>query len=418
VFPAGLCYFPNPHYPAKSRCDTEPVESTRRGFIKSGLAGASVTAVGAGALFAHPEGAAASPGTVNPVVPFYGAHQAGIATPAQNYLQFAAFDVGGDSIADLRKLMKTWTQAAAAMSLGHQVGAVRTGNRPPVDTGEAIGSGPAQLTVTFGFGASLFSSNGKDRFGLAKHRPAPLADLPAFHGDALQPAISDGDIGVQVCANDPQVAFHAMHDLIKLGNPVAVPKWLLAGFGRTGNSTVQPLPRNLMGFQDGNANIVVENPASLDAFVWAAEPGSPSWMRGGSYQVTRRIQIALALWDETNLDGQQEAIGREKVSGNVLPVVPPTSHILLASPGRNNNQRLYRRGYSYLDGVVAGAAAPAVGLMFICYNKDPREQFIPIQEHIAGKDALSTYLTHIGSAVFACPPGTKPGGFIGQELLG
>ncbi len=362
--------------------------------------------------------AAGTAAKAKPAVPFYGAHQAGIATPMQEYLQFAAFDVTGDSIAHLRKLMATWTRAAAAMSLGRQVGPVRTGSKPPADTGEAIGLGPAELTVTFGFGASLFTSNGKDRFGLARHRPAPLVDLPVFRGDQLQAGISGGDIGIQVCANDPQVAFHAMHDLIKLGSPVAVPKWLLAGFGRTGNSTVQPLPRNLMGFQDGTANIVVENPAALDAFVWAAEPGSPFWMRGGSYLVARRIQIALTRWDETSLDGQQKAIGREKLSGNVLPDVPKNSHIFLASPGRNNNQRLYRRGYSYVDGVVAGATAPAAGVMFICYNKDPREQFIPIQGNIADRDGLSAFLTHIGSSIFACPPGVTPGGFIGQELLG
>src|ERR1700683_440873 len=397
------------------------MESSRRGFLKTGLAGAGASAIGAGAALAGTGNATASAtdsGAVKPVVPFYGEHQAGIAPPAKNYLQFCAVDVIGDSIADLRELMTTWTQAAAAMSLGHKVGAVQTGSRPPVDTGEAIGIGPSQLTVTFGFGGSLFSGKGKGRFGLAKHRPGPLVDLPAFHGDALQAGISDGDLGVQVCSNDPQVAFHAMHDLIKLGNSIAVPKWLLAGFGRTGNSKSQPLPRNLMGFQDGTENIVVENPAALDAFVWAAEPSSPSWMRGGTYQVVRRIQIALALWDQTNLDGQQQAIGRDKVSGAVLPVVPPTSHLMLASPGKNDNQRLYRRGYSFLDGVVAGAAAPAVGLLFICFNEDPRKQFIPIQSRIAGKDALSTYLTHIGSAVFACPAGVKPGGFIGQELLG
>jgi len=392
------------------------VESTRRGILKSSAIGAGALLASSAAL-AKPEAARAAPTTIDPVVPFYGAHQAGIATPAQEYLQIGAFNVVGDSIADLRKLMKTWTEAAAAMSLGHQVGALRTGSRPPVDTGEALGLGPAQLTVTFGFGASLFTAGGKDRFGLARHRPAPLVDLPVFHGDDLQPDICDGDIGIQVCANDPQVAFHAMHDLIKLGNAIAAPKWLLSGFGRTGNSTVQALPRNLMGFQDGTANIVVENAAALDAFVWAAEPASPAWMRGGSYMVARRIQIALSLWDQTNLNGQQEAIGREKVSGNLLPVVPPTSHIMLASPGKNSNQRLYRRGFSYVDGVVAGAAAPETGLMFICYNKDPREQFIPIQLRIAGKDALSTYLTHIGSSVFACPPGVKSGGYIGEQLL-
>lgn len=54
----------------------------------------------------------------------------------------------------------------------------------------------------------------------------------------------------------------------------------------------------------------------------------------------------------------------------------------------------------------------------MCYQKDPRKQFIPIQRSLAGADALSEYLTHIGSAVFACPPGVKPGQFIGEQLLG
>jgi deferrochelatase/peroxidase EfeB len=419
-------------------CDTEPVHSTRRGFLKSGLAGASVSAIGAGLagtvlagaaltdpvlanpVLANPVSVAdaATIPTITPIVPFYGTHQAGIATPSQEYLQFAAFDLASDSIADLRTLMKVWTDAAAQLSLGHRIGAVRTGDKPPVDTGEAIGLGPAQLTMTFGFGPSLFTSNGVDRFGLARLRPAPLVDLPRFRGDALQADISNGDIGVQVCANDPQVAFHAIHDLIKLARSIAVPRWLLAGFGRTGNSTTAPLPRNLMGFQDGTANIVVEDSAELDQFVWAAEPASPNWMRGGSYLVARRIQIALGQWDSTGLTGQQQAIGREKLSGAVLPVVPPAAHILLASPGANNGQRLLRRGYSYVDGVDASATAPAIGLLFICFNKDPRQQFIAIQKKIAGIDALSPFLTHIGSAVFACPPGAKPGTFVGQELLG
>jgi deferrochelatase/peroxidase EfeB len=394
------------------------MQSTRRGFLKSGLAGAGATAIGAGALLAESGTAAAAGSASVGVVPFYGTHQAGIATPAQNHLQFGSFDVVGDSLASVRRLLHIWTDAAAQMSVGKSIGAVRTGDRPPVDTGEAIGLGPSELTVTFGFGASLFASNGVDRFGLARERPAPLVDLPAFHGDALQAGISGGDIGVQVCANDPQVAFHAMHDLIKLANSLATPRWLIVGFGRTGNTTRQALPRNLMGFQDGTANIVAEDSSALDRFVWANEPVSPAWMRGGSYLVARRIQIALALWDTTSLNGQQQTIGREKLSGAVLPVVPPTSHILLSSPSRNGGQRILRRGYSFADGIDPATGAPAAGLMFLCYQKDPRRQFIPIQRRLAGADALSIYLTHIGSAVFACPPGTKPGQFVGQGLIG
>jgi deferrochelatase/peroxidase EfeB len=396
------------------------VQSSRRVFLKSGLAGVGASAIGAGGLLAESGGvAAAAPETGSAgVVPFYGTHQAGIATPAQNYLQFGSFDMAGDSIGDLKRLLLIWTDAAARMSVGKQIGPIRTGDKPPDDTGEAIGLGPSSLTVTFGFGASLFSSDGVDRFGLAKHQPAPLVDLPAFHGDALQADICGGDIGVQVCANDPQVAFHAMHDLIKQAASLATPKWLLAGAGRTGNSNRQALPRNLMGFQDGTANIVVEDTEALDKFVWASEPTSPGWMRGGSYLVARRIQIALELWDTTSLNGQQQTIGREKLSGALLPVVPPTSHLLLASPAHNGGQRILRRGYSFVDGIDPTTGFPAVGLMFLCYQKDPRRQFIPIQTRLAGADALSLYLTHIGSAVFAFPPGAKPGEFVGQGLIG
>jgi deferrochelatase/peroxidase EfeB len=378
------------------------------------------SAVGASALLAESGPAAeAAPGAGSAgVVPFYGSHQAGIATPAQNYLQFGSFDVLGSSIANLKHLMHIWTDAAAQMSVGKRIGPVRTGNTPPVDTGEALGLGPSKLTVTFGFGASLFRSNGVDRFGLAKHRPAPLVDLPAFPGDALQADISGGDIGVQVCADDPQVAFHAMHDLIKQASGLATPKWLLAGFGRTGNTRHQALPRNLMGFQDGNANIVAEDPSALNRFVWAGEPVSPAWMRGGSYLVARRIQISLGLWDTTSLDGQQQTIGREKVSGAVLPHLPPTAHIVLTSPAHNHGQRILRRGYSFTDGVDLASGFPAVGLMFLCYQKDPRAQFIKIQRQLAGADALNVYLRHIGSAVFACPPGASPGMFVGQQLIG
>lgn len=375
--------------------------------------------MGAGALLSDAGNAVA--GVTIPaargVVPFYGTHQAGIATPAQNYLQFAALDVTADSVSGLRSLLRTWSGAAAQLTAGHPVGAVNTGNRPPVDTGEAAGLGPANLTVTFGFGATLFESGGKDRFGLAKHRPAPLVDLPSFRGDNLQDAISGGDVCIQACSDDPQIAFHAVHDLIRLGAAHSKARWLLTGSGRTGNSTHQKLPRNLMGFQDGTENIVAEDATALSKFVWAGSPGSPAWMRGGSYLVARRIEIALGLWDDTSLNGQEQSIGRAKLSGKLLTHVPPTSHVAMTSPARNKGERILRRGYSYVDGIDQDTDTPAVGLLFLCYQRDPRKQFIPIQRNIAGKDALSTYLTHIGSAVFACPPGAKHGGYVGEGLI-
>ncbi len=243
-----------------------------------------------------PSAASAAAGATGSVA-FHGEHQAGIATPAQEHLQFAALDMVSRSRADLRDLLRIWSRAAALMAAGHLVGPVETGTRLAGDTGEALGLRAASLTMTFGFGPSLLGNG--DRFGLAAQRPAPLVDLPVFRTDALQPPISGGDLGVQVCAHDPQVAFHAVHELIRLAQPVARARWLLVGFGRTGNSRSQPIPRNLMGFFDGTANIKVEDTAVLNNSVCAAGHASPAWMHGGSYLVARRIEIALGQWDQT-----------------------------------------------------------------------------------------------------------------------
>ena len=380
------------------------------------MAGLGAGGLGAGRLLAGADRDTPAAGGTG-VVDFYGAHQAGIATPSQQYLQFASLDLASDSRADLRQLLRTWTDAAALMSLGRPIGPTDTGSKPPADTGEGVGLSPSKLTVTFGFGPTLFTRDGRDRLRLAGRRPPPLVDLPSFAGDALDHALCGGDLAVQVCATDPQVAFHAIHNLIRIASPMAVPRWLLAGSGRTANSRGQVMPRNLMGFKDGTSNIMVEDESALDQFVWASKPVSPSWMSGGSYLVARRIQILLGRWDSTGLAGQQRTIGREKLSGQVLTDLPTDAHILLSSPLDNDGERILRRGYSYLSGIDHATESAAAGLMFICYQRDPRRQFIPIQRRLAAADSLNRFVRHVGSAIFACPPGIAPGGFVGEGLL-
>ena len=363
-------------------------------------------------------------------VPFYGAHQAGIATPTQEHVHFLALDVVSDSSSDLRALLAALSAAAAQLTAGKPVGAVSTGVDPPVDTGEALGLEPSRLTVTFGLGPSVFMPG---RFGLQARRPGPLVDLPSFASDSLQPGICDGDIAVQACAEDPQVAFHAVHDLIRLASPAAVPRWSLAGFGRTHNTAGQTTPRNIMGFKEGTANIVGQDHAALERFVWAGERESPAWMIGGSYMVVRRIQILLRNWDSISLEQQEQTFGRHKLSGaplgekhehdpidlhatsNGQPVISPLAHVRLASPAYNHGQRLLRRGYSYSDGIYDGTVAG--GQLFICFQRDPRRQFIPMQARLALDDLLNEHTEHIGSAIFACPPGAAPGAFVGQRLF-
>lgn len=404
--------------------------STRRGFLARGAGVGLGTALGAGATFTGSADARdAAPASYS--VSFYGAHQAGISTPTQEHLQFGAFDVASRSVGDLRSLLRTWSAAAAEIAAGRPVGPRQTGSRPPVDTGESAGLPPSRVTVTFGLGPGLFQPG---RFGLARLRPAPLVKLPRFSTDALRSGISDGDLAVQVCADDPQVAFHALHELIRLARPVAKARWVLAGFGGTGNAKGRPTPRNLLGFKDGTINVESHQHSALNEFVWAR--GSKSWMDGGSYMVVRRIELRLGPWDASSLNEQEATIGRSKLSGAPLGerrerdpinlaaqhngslVIPWNSHIRLASPEYNSRQRLLRRGYSFTDGVDPKSGLPAAGLLFICFQRDPRNQFIPIQRALARSDALNKFTRHVGSAIFACPPGTRPGGFVGEGLFG
>ncbi|HWB67741.1 MAG TPA: Dyp-type peroxidase, partial [Mycobacteriales bacterium] len=282
-----------------------PAGPSRRAFLSGALAAGAVAAGGAGVAIGR-ETASASRGGGSDAqqrVPFYGRHQAGIATPAQDRLAFAAFDVTTSDVQALRTMLGSWAAAAAQMTDGRPIGAVNLSPQaPPIDTGEALGLGPASLTVTVGFGPSLFDR----RFGLASRRPAALEDIPPLPGDALRPAISNGDIGVQACSEDPQVAFHVIRNFARLARGTAVMRWSQLGFGRTSStSTSQATPRNLMGFKDGTNNIKSQDAADFDDFVWVGDETDQPWMRGGSYLVARRIRMLIESWDTDFLADQE-----------------------------------------------------------------------------------------------------------------
>lgn len=357
-------------------------------------------------------------------------------TAAQEFLHFASFDTTSSSADDLRELLKEWTAAAASLTRGKPYGSTTSLGAVPSDTGEAIGLGPSRLTLTVGFGPGLFGTRGRDRFGLARKRPRKLAPLPSFQGESLDPDRSGGDLCVQACADDPQVSFHAIHVLARLASGAATLRWTQQGFGRTSStSSSQRTPRNLMGFKDGTDNIRAEDRDAMDKFVWVQPSDGPSWMLGGSYLIARRIQILFDVWDATSLEGQERVIGREKLSGAPLgehdeydpvdldakkagtPVIPADAHIRLASPSYNDGQRILRRGYSYSEPTEPDSGQIDAGLFFICFQRDPERQFIPIQRRLAASDALNHHTLHTASAIFACPPGCKPGGFVGEGLF-
>ncbi len=400
---------------------------TRRGFLGgSALVGAGAAAGAAGGVIVTRATYDESP-TPAASVPFHGAHQAGIDTAAQDRLAFAAFDLTSTQRSDVQDLLREWTQAAVAMCAGQAVPGVSDQlDAPPADTGEAQGLPPAQLTITLGLGPSVFDH----RFGLAARRPAALADIPALPRDELDPTLSNGDIGIQACSNDPQVAFHAIRNLARIGRDVSAMRWSQLGFGRTSStSTSQATPRNLMGFKDGTRNIKAEDADDLDQYVWVGSEGDQAWMRGGSYLVSRRIRMHIEGWDRDFLQDQEDVFGRTKVIGAPLggkaefdtpdfsatgadgtTVIPADAHIRLAAHENNGGLRILRRGYSFTDGTDQSTGELDAGLFFICYQKDPRTQFVPLQRKLGANDRLNEYIEHTSSAVFACPPGVKNAG--------
>jgi deferrochelatase/peroxidase EfeB len=409
---------------------------SRRRLLASAGLGAAGVGLGAGGYLIGHDAAEADAAETTGAVPFYGEHQAGIATPVQDRLHFAAFDLETESKAQLRELMQEWTKAAAEMTTGAMVG-TSAGNRellaPPEDTGEAFGLPASNLTITFGFGPALFDRPG---LGLAGRRPAELQPLPALPGDELNALESGGDLCVQACADDPQVVFHAIRNLTRIGRGTVTMRWSQLGFGRTSStSRSQETPRNLFGMKDGTANIKAEDDKAMDESVWV--DSGPAWMHGGSYLVSRRIRMILEVWDRSALQDQEETIGRRKYSGAPLgeedefdplpldetgmdgkPVIPANSHVRLASAQENGGLQILRRGYSFTDGVDESLGELEAGLFFIAFQRDPEKQFVALQGKLGVHDALNEYIKHVGSAVFAVPGGTKPGGYVGEALLG
>lgn len=357
-------------------------------------------------------------------VAFRGSHQAGVVTPVQDRLVFAAFDVTTQDRNQLADLLERWTEAAENLTAGKLMpGGMSAPDVPSADTGEAYGLPPANLTITIGFGPSLFDG----RFGLAAKKPKALAALPRFPRDEIQPAISNGDLCLQACADDPLIAYNAIHNLTRAGIGVVSVRMMQIGFGRTASTTTsQATARNLMGFKDGTRNLKVEEPELVDRWVWSEGAGDQRWMDGGSYLVARKIRMLVETWDVETLSGQEDVFGRVKDTGAPLgadsefatpdlkatkdgaPLIPDDAHIRLASPEVNHGVHLLRRGYNYSDGVDPTQGNFASGLFFIAFTSDP-EHFVRVQLRLAQSDALNEYIRHISSAVFACPRGLRSG---------
>jgi deferrochelatase/peroxidase EfeB len=431
--------------------DSENESVTRAGLSRRallGAAGVGAALVGTGTAGVVAGRASAADNNAHVLlqspVPFRGERQAGIVTEAQDRMHFATFDVTTDRRDELVDMLREWTHMAERMTRGEETfegGAVGLNPyAPPSDTGEALGLPASQLTLTIGFGPSLFDRDGEDRFGIAAQRPAALKDLPKFPNETMDPARSGGDICIQACANDPQVAVHAVRNLARVAFGTAAVRYSQLGFGRTSSTTRgQSTPRNLFGFKDGTNNLKAEDTGKLDSQVWVADGDGPAWMTGGTYLVARRIRMRIESWDRTTLLEQERVIGRHKGSGAPIgaagefepltlevvnadnePLIDPLAHVRLASPEHNNGIEMLRRGYNFTDG-TDGFGHLDAGLFFIAFVRDPDKQFVPLQAQLARRDLLNEYITHTGTGVFAVPPGVRDGdqnAYWGSTLFG
>jgi deferrochelatase/peroxidase EfeB len=369
------------------------------------------------------------------VVDFYGERQSGITTAQQERLMFAALDITSTSADDVQRLLGRWAAMAARFTAGKPVSdSSGSPDAPPLDTGEAEDLGPYSLTVTVGFGASMFDG----RFGLAGKLPAALQPLGQVAGDTtMQSALTGGDLCIQACADDPQVVFHAVRNMVRAARGTAVLRWSQLGFGRaSATGAGQSTPRNLMGFKDGTNNIHADDTAAVGEYVWV-DDGDQAWMRGGSYLVARKIRMEIESWDTDDLEDQQKIFGRLKGTGAPLTggseftpldfgakdaagaeVIDQFSHVRLASPEMNNGVRLLRRGYNYTDGQDPETGKLAAGLFFIAFQKDPHAQFKVLQNRLGARDLLNEYIAHIGGGVWAVPPGVQAAGdWFGKQLF-
>ncbi|MEU9199495.1 iron uptake transporter deferrochelatase/peroxidase subunit [Streptomyces sp. NPDC048332] len=412
--------------------------SRRRLLGTAGAAGATGLVLGAaggatGYAATRDEAPAALASVGSTEVMFHGKHQPGITTPLQARGHLLAFDLApGAGRKEAAALMRRWSAAAERLMAGEPVtggSADGTGH----DTGIALDAGPSSLTVTFGFGATFF-----ERTGLTGHRPPGLDTLPPFSADHLDARRSNGDLWVQIGADDALVAFHALRAVQKEAASTATVRWQMDGFNRTPGATAKPMTaRNLMGQIDGTGN---PKPADSDfdrrVFVTAgAQDAAYDWLAGGSYAVVRRIRMLLDDWEKLPVERQERVIGRRKADGAPLSggtettemdldkagpdgklLIPDNAHARISSPERNSGAAMLRRPFSYHDG-ISSDGSPDAGLLFICWQADPLRGFVPVQRKLDRGDALSPFLRHEASGLFAVPGGAAQGEYVGQRLL-
>jgi dye decolorizing peroxidase len=403
------------------------VFSRRRLLGTAGATGLALGAAGGAAGYAAaPGGEKATPlsSLGAHAVTFHGKHQPGITNALQARGHLVAFDLApGAGRKEAAALLRRWSATAQRLMAGEAA--------THDDTDVARDAGPSSLTVTFGFGHSFFA-----RTGLEKQRPVALDPLPDFSSDQLDKQRSNGDLWVQIGADDALVAFHALRAVQKDAGGAARVRWQMNGFNRSPGATAQQglTARNLMGQIDGTRNPKPAEP-DFDQRIFVPAAGDPTWMANGSYAVVRRIRMLLDDWEKLSGKDQEDVIGRRKSNGAPLTggtettamnldltdpdgklVVPINAHARITRPDQNGGAAMLRRPFSFHDGIAADGT-PDAGLLFVCWQADPLRGFVPVQRKLDRGDALSSFIRHESSGLFAVPGGAAEGEYVGQRLL-
>ncbi len=363
--------------------------------------------------------------------PFNGLHQAGILTPAPAQASLVALDSLAPNREVLIDALRALSERARELTTGGAIPLLEI-DAPPADSG-ILGpvNTPDALTVTIGFGASLFD----DRYGLAARRPKELVQMPTFPTDELVPANSHGDILLQICAHQRDTVTHTIRELLRTVRGTLQVRWTIDGFsGAPRGPSVKNSPRNLFAFRDGTANPPTDDAKLMNELVWTGA-GEPSWAVGGTYSVVRIIRMHVEFWDRVGLNEQQNMIGRERASG--APIggtdefddprydldpqgrrIPLNAHIRLANPRTKAtaSQRILRRGFNFSKGIDE-AGQLEQGLVFVAFNQAPSRQFVPIQERLQA-EPMTDYITPVGGGYFFMPPGARGAGdWVGSGLF-
>jgi deferrochelatase/peroxidase EfeB len=355
-----------------------------------------------------------------PAIPFHGPNQAGILNAPQPASTFVAANVTAASRAELVELFKILTVRARVLTQGGVPANLGT-SQPPEDSG-TLGPvvPPDGLTITVGVGSTLFENAA---FGIGDLAPRHLTAMRSFPNDDLQPAITGGDLLLQICGGEPDTVIHALRDIARHTRGGMQIAYRMDGF----QSQPRPvgIPRNHFGHMDGIANPDMNDPFVANELLWVTDrTDEPVWARGGTYHVFRIIRMFTEFWDRVNLNEQQTMIGRYRASGAMMGTnsitdvadfaadphgrkVPLTAHIRLANPRTEATElsRIFRRGYNYDNGVDLSGNLD-LGLLFNCFQQNVKRQFEANQTRLVGEPMVD-YISPIGGGYFFALPGVR-----------